>query len=117
MQKWDNVMSGSETPRYVGPTAVMPSHASTCHIALTNSDFVLVFAVAKPSWRSSQGLVAGLELEPVSTVSLSPITARQLLNQLTQAISDFERTTHSTIPEVGEIITTANVPQPPVEAP
>lgn len=116
MHKWDDVMSGSETHRDPGPTTVTPAHATTCHIAITNSDFVLVFAVAKPSWRSSQGLVMGMELEPVSTVSLSPIAAKQLLNQLTRAISGFEASTHSTIPEIGEVLETGNMVQPPAEA-
>ncbi len=98
-------MSNSENPS-VPQNVVTPKHASTVHLAITNSDFVLVFAVLKPLWEASRGLVQGLVLEEVATVSLSPIAAKQLLRQIKQAIEGFEAETGSIIPQMGEIIGT-----------
>lgn len=97
-------MSEPETSNSpVARGVVTPKHAATVHLAITNADFVLVFAILKPFWEAQQGLVPGMSLEEVATISLSPITAKQLLRQLTRAIDGFEAVTGVVIPEMGEI--------------
>jgi hypothetical protein len=107
-------MSEHEAPQSPPPPAftVTPTHATTCHIAINNSDFVLVFAIIKSAWNPQQGLVPGGALEPVATVSVSPVVAKQLVRQLSQAVAGFEGATHSTIPEMGELQSSGGMVEP-----
>lgn len=82
-------------------TEISAVHASTVHVAIMNSDFVIVFGIAKPAWSSRQGLVAGGALEAVAAVSLSAVAVKQLIRQLQQAVTGFETATNSTVPEFG----------------
>lgn len=79
-----------------------PQHATIVNVAINNSDFVLVFAVIEPHF-SNEGLTPQVSLESVATVSLSPIAAKQLLRGLSLAIQNFEISTKSTIPQMGEL--------------
>ena len=92
---------------------LMAAHAAIASIAVLNADFVLVFSAIKPAWDPQRGLVAGGELEPVSTVSINPIAAKQLLRQLGHAIENFEEATKSAIPDVGDIAVVGNMNPPP----
>jgi hypothetical protein len=81
-------------------------HATTTHISVNNADFVIVFGQILPFF-GHEGLVGRFTLEPVSAISLSPMTAKQLLKMLASAVSNFEAQTGVLIPELG---TFENVP-------
>jgi hypothetical protein len=79
-----------------------PVHATTIHLAVNNSDFIVVFGEIRPLF-GSRGLVPSIHLEPVAAVTMSPITAKQLCRGLTKAIENFEQESGSKIPEMGLI--------------
>jgi hypothetical protein len=92
---------GTAPGRITGvPAVVNVPHATTVHITVLNGDFIFVYGHVLPLF-GSEGLSAQFNLEAVSSVSLNPIAAKQLMHAITRAITQFEEATHSVIPDIG----------------
>jgi hypothetical protein len=92
---------GSEA--YPSAIAIEVKHATATHIAINNSDFVLVFSVVRPFFDSKVGLVPGAKLETVAAIDMNPVAAKQLARALNQAVTNFETATNSIVPDLGSI--------------